>query len=131
MDDDTPTPMEASEAGRRLGSLNKVGPTRNPTAEQIRRDTRILKHFMANTYKVIERLYAMIEDEDTPPGVRLSAISEYLTRSIGKPVQAVDIDVNDRRPIVVDGVLSRLVEELREGTEAGSEGAKRVFKDQE
>jgi hypothetical protein len=42
--------------------------------------------------------------------VRLSAISEYLTRAMGKPVQAIDLTLEDRRPIVIDGALSRLGE---------------------
>ena len=103
-----------SIAARQLGSATPFGkPTRLPSAEMLRRDERILKHFTANTYKVVRKLYDMIESDSTPPGVRLAAISEYLTRALGKPVQAVDLSLEDRRPIVVDGALSQLVEGLR------------------
>jgi len=105
---------QRSIAARQLvAGRHSKPPGRGPSAEMLRRDERILKHFTTNTYKVVQKLYAMIESDSTPPGVRLAAISEYLTRALGKPVQAVDLSLEDRRPIVVDGALSQLVEGLR------------------
>ena len=114
MGEDTLARGQRSIAARQLvAGRHSKPPGRVPSAEMLRRDERILKHFTANTYKVVRKLYDMIESDSTPPGVRLAAISEYLTRALGKPVQAVDLSLEDRRPIVVDGALSQLVEGLR------------------
>lgn len=83
-------------------------PPANPSS--IRSDPRILAHFREHTLRMIQELAGIAYDTKNAPGVRLAAISEYLTRAMGKPIQAVDLNVNDNRPIVIDGALSKLAE---------------------
>ena len=110
---DTQMVRDAS-AGVRRNSLGGplFGPN-NPSpisGSAIRSDPRILKHYRDKTYKLIQKLYEMAMNESLPPGIQLQAISEYLTRAMGKPVQAIDLNLEDRRPIVIDGALSKLAE---------------------
>ena len=104
--------MDRSAAARALsrgfGFSSDRQPAVSPVA--IRSDPRILAHYRDNTYTMLQELAAIAYDLNNAPGVRLSAISEYLTRAMGKPVQAIDLNVEDRRPIVIDGALSRLSE---------------------
>ena len=106
--------------GKLFSSTNQ--PAVNPMA--VRNDPRILKHYQDNTLRMIEELAEIAYDRELAPGVRLSAISEYLTRAMGKPVQAIDLNLEDRRPVVVDGALSRLVEGLAEPTRVQEEPGK-------
>ena len=115
---------DKSILGRSLAGSGLFSATNQPAVSPstIRADPRIIAHYRDHTYGVLRKLHDMIEAGDTPPGIRLAAISEYLTRAMGKPVQAVDINLDDRRPVVVDAVLTKLVEGLAPSQD-GTKGA--------
>jgi hypothetical protein len=56
--------------------------------------------------KTLAKLETLAETGECPPNV-LVKIAEIATdRAWGKPVQAVEADITERRPIVIDGAYS-------------------------
>lgn len=110
--------LSKAQLAKQLAGNALFSPTNQPAPHPmtVRADPRIIEHYRQHTHELIEDLYAIAKDQQVPTGLRLAAISEYLNRAMGKPSQAIEVNLEDRRPVVVDSALAELVK-LGDGKE--------------
>jgi hypothetical protein len=69
------------------------------------------EHWKALAAKARGKLEALVDSADCPPNT-LTKIAEIASdQAYGKPVQAVEADITERRPIIIDGAYEEKSEQ--------------------
>ena len=75
----------------------------------------IKEMFALKTPDAVKKLIEMIDNETTPPQVKLSAIKEVLDRTLGKPMQDTNVNIANKEDKAFNIDMAHFtIKELRE-----------------